>query len=197
MAKSWRVRGSSPPADVLRSIPRASGLRSPSSTRSIIDPSSSPNIGSGPSSPGVLDRMGEAGTMQLEGTRYAREDVVAVASNAHTRTRLALSRPRAKPHVKKASRQCSPHLRSRQLKRRAVGCLLSGGLLATILTICKFHPCVSKTDLKTGRSGSDNVSFCRWRLLSRDLDNAHTSCYNCLFPLPHKTVYGGLSTKTI
>ena len=136
--KSWRTRGHSTspyePADLVN----ISGIRSPSSTRSIIDPVSSPNVASGPASPNVLNRMNREEMTSVSGTRYGEERIVGIEGGTRIRTRLALSRTKRKPTPNTQRRQCFPGFKNRKVKRKAIGCLVSGGLLAIILTTCKF-----------------------------------------------------------
>lgn len=136
--KTSRTRGRSTSPFEPADLANISGIRSPSSTRSIIDPASSPDVGSGPASISVLNRMngGEAAT--ISGTRYDEERTTGVEGGIPTRTRLALSRTRRKPRPNTRRQQCFPGFKNRRAKRKAIGCLVSGGLLATILTTCKF-----------------------------------------------------------
>ena len=117
----------------------ASGLRSPSSTRSIIDPSSSPCVASGPAYPSVLHCMRREERRQFEVTGYDEDEIVGITGNPRTRARLALSRPRSKRRSRKPSRGCSPRVQNHKLGSQSVGCLISGGLLISTLTTCKFR----------------------------------------------------------
>lgn len=136
--KSWRTRGHSmspyEPADSVN----ISGIRSPSSTRSIIDPASSPNVGSGLASTSVLNHMNGEQSTSIGGTRYDGERVIGCEGGTRTRTRLALSRPKRKPRPNTQRRHCFPGFKNRKVKKKTIGCLVSGGLLAIILTTCKF-----------------------------------------------------------
>lgn len=131
--KTWRRTGLYASPEIGTDLPTASGLRSPSSTRSIIDPSSSPNVGSG-----ATGCMPQEEPMRLDFTRYDEDEIVGIAGNPRTRTRLALSRPRRKPQNNKPSRECFPCVQNHKLRSKAVGCLVSGGLLLSTLTTCKF-----------------------------------------------------------
>ena len=136
--KTWRTRGHSmspcEPADFVNN----SGIRSPSSTRSIIDPASSPNVGSGLASTSVLGHMNGEESTSISGTRYDGDRIIGCEGGTRTRTRLALSRPKRKPRPNPQRRHCFPGFKNRKVKRKAIGCLVSGGLLAIILTTCKF-----------------------------------------------------------
>ena len=136
--KPWRTRGHSTSPYEPADLGNISGIRSPSSTRSIIDPVSSPHIGSGPASPSVLNRMNGEETTSISGTRYGGERIIGVDGGTPARTRLALSRTKRKPTPNTQRRQCFPGFKNRKVKRKAIGCLVSGGLLAIILTTCKF-----------------------------------------------------------
>lgn len=141
-----------------------SGLRSPSSTRSIIDPTSSPNLGSDPATTDVLNRIHTQAAVTIEGLRSVEERIMGVTGDTRTRTRLALSRPRKNPGAKKQRRRCYPEFRNRNVKRKAIGCLASGIMLAVILTICEStsHSTVfglrlnNETDLALAISNSGN-----------------------------------------
>ena len=131
--KSWRSTGLYVSPEMGTNLPTASGLRSPSSTRSIIDPSSSPNRGCSP----AFRSMRQEQRRLLEATRYDEDEIVALAGDPRTRTRLALSRTRSNPHNNKPSRGCLPRVKNHKVRSKAVGCLTSGGLLVSTLTTCK------------------------------------------------------------
>ena len=139
-AKFQRSRGRSTSHDRSTNPTRVSGLRSPSSTRSIIDPTSSPIVGSDPGGSGFLDRIHREEALQIGGTRYDDENIAGVTGESGTRTRLVLSRPRRKAAATTPRRRCFPSFKNNKVKRKAIGCLVSGGLLAIILTTCKSRP---------------------------------------------------------
>ena len=114
-----------------------SGIRSPSSTRSIIDPSSSPNIGSDSSSPSLFSRTWREGTRSSDSLTYDGHHNLRASEGTRIRTRLALSRPKPKPKGNKQQALCFPHIQNRKLKRKVIGCLVSGALLTVVLTTCK------------------------------------------------------------
>ena len=156
--KTWRNTGRYTASEMEIDLPATSGLRSPSSTRSIIDPSSSPNVGSGPAYPSVFRCVRREETRPLEVTRYE-DEILGIAGNPRTRTRLALSRPRSKPRNNKPSRVCFPRVQNPQLKSKAVGCLISGGLLISTLTTCKSGPFRSDIFGQTNRPQTSHSQY--------------------------------------
>ena len=135
--KFQRSRGRATSRDRSTNPTNVSGLRSPSSTRSIIDPTSSPIVGSDPGDSGVLGRIHREEALRIGGTRYDDENIIGATSDGRTTTRLALSRSRKKPSANTPRRWCFPSFRNNQVKRKAIGCLVSGVLLAIILTTCR------------------------------------------------------------
>ncbi len=112
--------------------------RSPTSTRSIIDPSSSP-LSCAESLPseafpgfaGTAGRLDAAfvppARLLAEGRHLAR----AVDFSSHRR---ASRRP--KKVEKEARRLCFPGIRNLKIRRKVIGCLISGSILVLVLTIC-------------------------------------------------------------
>ena len=135
--KTWRSREQSVHRDGLASPSNVSGLRSPSSTRSIIDPTSSPNIGSDHADRSVLNRINGERPLVMRARSYTQEQRTIAVEDTRIRTRLALSRPRKKPGIARERGRYSPRIADRRVKRKAIGCLVSGGLLAIVLTTCK------------------------------------------------------------
>lgn len=138
-SKFQRSRGRSTSRDRSTNLTNVSGLRSPSSTRSIIDPTSSPIIGSDPGGSGFLDRIHREEAPRIGGTRYDDENMTGVTGDSRTRTRLALSRPRRKA-ANTPRRRCFPSFKNDKVKRKAIGCLVSGVLLGITLTTCRSRP---------------------------------------------------------
>ena len=138
-SKFQRSRGRSTTHDRSANPASVSGVRSPSSTRSIIDPTSSPIVGSDPQDSGFLDRIHREEAMRIGGTRYDDENVVGATGNSGTRSRLILSRSRRKTAANAPRRRCFPSFKNNKVKRKAIGCIVSGGLLAIILTTCRFR----------------------------------------------------------
>ena len=150
--KTWLNMNPGATSRIHMDLPRTSGLPSPSSTRSLIDPSSSPNLGSDPATSNVLNRMCEEEPMPHLTRRYDEEEHVAMTNSYRTRTRLALSRPRRKP-----PRGWFPRTKSRKLKRKAIGCLISGGLLTAVSTICKFETIENELTLINDRHRTRSI----------------------------------------
>ena len=136
-SKFQRSRGRHTSHDRSTNPTSVSGLRSPSSTRSIIDPTSSPVVGSDSGDSGFHDRMHREEAVQIGGTRYDDENIAGVTSDNGTRTPLVSNRTRRKVAANTPRRRCFPSLKNNKLKRKAIGCLVSGGLLAIILTTCR------------------------------------------------------------
>lgn len=191
--KTWLNRNPSASSRTEMAFPHASGLRSPSSTRSIIDPISSPNIGSDTATPRVPNHICEEELMRPDGR--ISEEGVDIRMATRMRTRLALSRPRRRPQADKTTRECFPRIKSRKLKRKAIGCLISSSLLAVISTICKFEAIGIKLTLIHDRHRTRHIQSCHWRVLSRCPNRAYTSCYYCLLPLPCTILHDRLSAK--
>ena len=186
--KTWRRIGLSTSLDEPLRNSSVSGLRSPSSTRSIIDPSSSPNVGTGTAAPIIISHISRHGSAPLESARYDEE--WAMRDVGTTRTRLALSMPKRKPKATKARHQCLPGIQSRQVKRKAIGCLVSGGLLAIILTACESAVLDTvRTRLKNNRPRVSDIKICSGRIFSCDIDHAYTINHNCLLSLSDTTLY--------
>lgn len=119
----------------------APGLRSPTSTRSLIDPSASP-IGSSRSIfPATFGRV--RGTSQRSITaRYGLHSETTGIARAERHLSRVLSCPQhPRPliltrHARKRS-VCIPKIDDPILRKRAFGTVISGGILAILLSLCR------------------------------------------------------------
>lgn len=119
----------------------APGLRSPTSTRSLIDPSASPISSSRSTFPATFGRV--RGTSQRSitaryglhrestGTVRAERHLSRVLSRPQHPRPLILTRPARKRSV------CIPRIDDPILRKRAFGTIISGGILAILLSLCK------------------------------------------------------------
>lgn len=119
-----------------------SGQRSPTSIRSMIDPSASPISSAGSISPNDL------GTLQMHtnppSVAYTRPRSVdsGVRAERHLARALSSSRRRRARRGSRPSRRhwiCLPNIRNPKERRKAIGCLVTGAILAVMLSTCKLR----------------------------------------------------------
>ena len=119
-----------------------SGLRSPTSTRSLIDPCSPPSSTVRSISPDTFERFRrDFHRPALAHVRPQRTPSGANRAERHLARAIFRSQCRQASFETvqvKGGRKCLPTIRSPKIRRKVLGCLVSGGILAVILTICKF-----------------------------------------------------------
>lgn len=124
----------------VQSEQHGSGLRSPTSTRSLIDPTSSPNSTARSISPDTFERFRrDSNRPALAYVRPSRTSGELDRAERHLARAIVRTRRRqAWPcSVKeKVKRRCLPNIRNPKIRRKIIGCLVSGGILAVMLTIC-------------------------------------------------------------
>ena len=118
-----------------------SGLRSPTSTRSLIDPSASPISGTRSISPATFERVRRNSQRPVATHHRPQEEATGVA-RAERHLSRALSHPghvRPLIYARKEKRRwtCFPKVYNPEVRRRAIGCVLSGGILVILLSICR------------------------------------------------------------
>lgn len=182
----------------------AARSRSPTSTRSLIDPSSSPlsYAESLPSEalPGFERGAGRSEMAHIPPSRLPAEDQHPGRAGDLSRHRRA--RRKSKKAEKETRRLCFPGVRNPKIRRKVVGCLISGSLLVTVLTICMFPspPFFSFQLTNPGRS--------RPRNLLPPLHHLHPTLphhpyppdsppHNFVLPLPHPAVHARLPLEEI
>jgi len=117
-----------------RSRDRTTGLRPVASTRGVIDPVHSPTTGAWPVPPrGQEMRHPNRPLSPLDAyqTRMLKE-MGYPAPNTRDRRRKTSEGHR------KSNRTCFPRIKDPKIRRKAIGCLFFGNILAIILTICTF-----------------------------------------------------------
>lgn len=124
-----------------RNEQQATGLRSPTSTRSLIDPSSSPVSTTRSISPNTFERFRRDSNRPV--MAHLRPGWTSgELDRAERNTARAIVRPRRRitcPGLaqEKGKRRCLPNIRNPKIRSKLIGCLISGGCLAMMLTICK------------------------------------------------------------
>ena len=117
------------------SVPRS---RSPTSTRSLIDPSSSPLRcdESLPSEvfPGFERASRRLNTSLIPTSRLPADDRDPARTAGYSQHGRAWRRP--KKVEKEARHLCFPRIRNPRIRRKVIGCLVSGIILVLVLTIC-------------------------------------------------------------
>ncbi|MCJ1468149.1 hypothetical protein MMC07_006777 [Pseudocyphellaria aurata] len=123
----------------MRSEQQAPGLRSPTSTRSLIDPSSSPMSTTRSISPDTFERFRSDSNrpvmahLRPETTFGERDRAQRPVNRVITRSRQRAAWPGSAKG--KGKRRCLPNVRNPRIRSKLLGCLISGGSLAVMLTI--------------------------------------------------------------
>ena len=119
----------------------ARGLRSPTSTRSLIDPRSSPMSTTRSISPDTFERLRRnANRPVMAHLRPERNSGELDPAERHLARAIGCTRLRqAWPGAaqEKGNRRCLPNVRNPKIRSKLIGCLVSGGSLAVMLTTCK------------------------------------------------------------
>lgn len=124
----------------MRNEQQALGLRSPTSTRSLIDPSSSPMSTTRSISPETFERF-RRGSDHPVMAHLRPQRSYGELDRAGRNLAQAIGRPRRQPAssvpaLEKGKRRCIPNTRNPKIRSKLIGCLISGGSLAVMLTIC-------------------------------------------------------------
>lgn len=117
------------------------GLRSPTSTRSLIDPGASPISSTRSISPDTFEHLRRTSQHPV-GAHCGLEREHTGNTRAERHLSRALSNPRRpRPLIcarkKKRRWACFPTIDNPDIRTRAVGCVISGGTLVILLSICK------------------------------------------------------------
>lgn len=119
------------------------GLRSPTSTRSLIDPSASPISSTRSIFPATFESYGRTSQHTAGAHRGLQREYTGTA-RAERHLSRALSNPRCpRPllYARKEKRRwtCFPKVENPGIRNRVVGCVISGGSLVILLSVCKLQ----------------------------------------------------------
>ena len=124
-------------------VPAAS--RSPTSTRSLIDPASSPVGPARPITPQTFERLQTTPASPAPAYRCSPERGATAEEDDLVRLMTVERHSRRRRHHRRTSRRgeatrrnrCFPAVKDRAVRKKIISCLISGFLLAVILTLCK------------------------------------------------------------
>lgn len=171
------------------------GLRPANSTRGVIDPVHSPNSATWPLTPHIQDerdRDRRRLTMDAHQSRALTEPGYSQQRMKHRRTRTIVSR-------KEDGKSLLSHKRDPKVRKKIIGCLVFGTLLAIVLTTCTSHLPPYRPPyhiLTLNRPRPRDLQFPPRRHFPRRFHLLHHSAHHIIQPLPNPALHARLQAPT-